>query len=437
MTPPDATLASDAVSTEEKRQLIARIAASAHLRKALRLTDLLRFLTERSIIGSTTSLREHEIGSSVFGREPDYDTSQDNIVRVQVSQLRKKLDNYFTLEGLGEPIIVEIPRGSYMPVFSHRAASNAAGAGSHDEIPARLQHEVTPARPRRAVTILTTAVIILSALSLWLWHELAAIRPTAASMTPRPALDSLWKQFSSKDIPTDVVLADSMLTILQDYGGGSLSLDGLLNRRYREIFPPTLPESQRQQLISMVERRYTSFTDVELMALITRIGRQVAFTPAIHLARDYQMRYLKANNVILLGSKRSNPWVEIFEPQMNFRFSYNQGQNEPIVQNLQPRSTEAASFTPVRDGIGYSVVAFLPNPDHRGSVLILQGENSISTRAAGEFVTSDEHLLSFFSKIGYSPGADPPPWFEVLLRIEKLQESPKSFHVVAYRLIQE
>jgi len=56
----------------------------------------------------------------VLGRPPDYDTSHDTLVRVLVSQLRKKLHEHFATDGRDEPVIVEIPKGSYVPVFRPR-----------------------------------------------------------------------------------------------------------------------------------------------------------------------------------------------------------------------------------------------------------------------------------------------------------------------------
>ena len=56
----------------------------------------------------------------MLGRRPDYDTSHDTLVRVLVSQLRKKLHEHFAGEGHDEPVIIEIPKGSYVPVFRPR-----------------------------------------------------------------------------------------------------------------------------------------------------------------------------------------------------------------------------------------------------------------------------------------------------------------------------
>src|SRR6185437_8958638 len=105
----------------EPRELLDRIASSAPFQRSKRLRELLQYLGERALKDPTCTLREQEIGVDVLGRPSDYDTSHDTLVRVLVSQLRKKLQEYFATEGHGEPVVIEIPKGSYLPVFRPRA----------------------------------------------------------------------------------------------------------------------------------------------------------------------------------------------------------------------------------------------------------------------------------------------------------------------------
>ena len=80
------------------------------------------FVGEHSLSNGDVHLREHDIGVGVFGRPVDYDTSQDTLVRVQASQLRKKLQQYFEEEGREERLVVDLPKGSYALVFREREA---------------------------------------------------------------------------------------------------------------------------------------------------------------------------------------------------------------------------------------------------------------------------------------------------------------------------
>jgi len=105
------------VDLEQRRQLLEKVAARSAFQSSPTLHNLLLFLWEESVVKGDAELREHDIGVRVFGRRPDYDTAVDNIVRVQVSKLRKRLEEYFAGEGRLDPQVIEIPRGHYALIF--------------------------------------------------------------------------------------------------------------------------------------------------------------------------------------------------------------------------------------------------------------------------------------------------------------------------------
>ena len=132
-------------SSVECRELLERVVNSRELKRAVRLRDLLCYLGKRSQNSPTVILREQEIGGAVFGRPDDYDTGLDNIVRVNVSELRKRLAHYFQDEGADEPIVIEIPRGGYLPLFLLRAnVAKESPASPVEAVPAAGLNE-TPA----------------------------------------------------------------------------------------------------------------------------------------------------------------------------------------------------------------------------------------------------------------------------------------------------
>src|ERR1700675_4649473 len=102
---------------EEHSALLQRVLWSRLIEKSVRIRDLLVYVSDRLLQDPAAEIHEQEIGHKVFGRDADYDTGADNIVRVTASQARKKLEQYFASEGAGEPIILEIPKGQYAPVF--------------------------------------------------------------------------------------------------------------------------------------------------------------------------------------------------------------------------------------------------------------------------------------------------------------------------------
>ncbi len=97
---------------------LAMVCESACLSSAPRLAKLLTFLVDESLAGSP--LKESIVGVSVFGREPGYDPKQDSVVRTEMRRLRAKLVEYYAGEGARDRLIIDLPKGSYVPVFRER-----------------------------------------------------------------------------------------------------------------------------------------------------------------------------------------------------------------------------------------------------------------------------------------------------------------------------
>jgi hypothetical protein len=90
---------------------------STTFRNATTLQQLLSFIASRSIAGATENLKEYTIGVEALGRKSDFDPKIDPIVRVQSHRLRIKLKEYYDVEGKHDPILIQIPKGHYLPTF--------------------------------------------------------------------------------------------------------------------------------------------------------------------------------------------------------------------------------------------------------------------------------------------------------------------------------
>jgi hypothetical protein len=108
------------VPEKECRELVQRILASKEFQRTSRLRDFLLYVVDRKLAGARHEVTEVLIGQRVFGRAAGYNPGDDSIVRTEARSLRQRLQRYFEGEGSGEPIIIEVPRGGYLPVFLPR-----------------------------------------------------------------------------------------------------------------------------------------------------------------------------------------------------------------------------------------------------------------------------------------------------------------------------
>jgi len=113
------------------------------------MSSFLRFAVEQVLTNKANELKEYVIGVEVFRRNQGYDTRLDPVVRVEARRLRSKLATYYETEGKQDEIVIEFPKGSYVPVFHGRGESKS-GAGTDTPTVAVLPFANLSAEPENA-----------------------------------------------------------------------------------------------------------------------------------------------------------------------------------------------------------------------------------------------------------------------------------------------
>ncbi len=103
---------------EAARRQLERVLESPGFARNERLSRFLRFLVERRLEGRDDELKESVIGVEVFVRRPDYDPRRDAIVRTEAGRLRARLSGYYLREGKDDALVIELPKGGYVPALS-------------------------------------------------------------------------------------------------------------------------------------------------------------------------------------------------------------------------------------------------------------------------------------------------------------------------------
>lgn len=426
-------------ATNDQRWALAeRICNSSSLRRSAKLRELLMYLCHRAWVEGAEEIREHEIGVKVFGRSDDYDSAQDTLVRVQASQLRKRLERYFAEEGLDEPFILSIPRGSYLPSLDERHRMDLvdpipSAVSLAPDIPAMsVSHHLSMPEPRRRqwpLYALSFLCILLAATCGWLLTQKSG-RPVQGV-----ALQRFWSQFAPVGTQTTVVIADSTFSALQDMLRRPILLDEYVTRAYRsELDSPAHSEELKSVLGYLMERRYTSLADV---MLVRRLWASQVLDPAatsVIYSRDLHTRNLQKGNFILVGSRRAVPWVDLFDKSLDFHFVYDESRRDVMVENRRPQEGEPKVFrleTPSVTGTydRFASVVSLPNPYGDGNLLILSGQEMSGTEAAANLMTTEGFLEQLLAKLPQS--GDGIPRFEALLSVQHVEYTTRSFEVLA------
>src|SRR5208282_558248 len=117
-----------AAGREQCFQQIDKLINSHSLRGSESLCKLLRYLAEHALDQPGVSLKEYQIATEVLGRSPGFDPQSDSTVRVQAGRLRVKLAEYYANDGLDDPTLVELPKGSYALTFQARTPAHPPSA---------------------------------------------------------------------------------------------------------------------------------------------------------------------------------------------------------------------------------------------------------------------------------------------------------------------
>ncbi|MBO0801235.1 MAG: hypothetical protein J2P31_20640, partial [Blastocatellia bacterium] len=172
---------------------------------------ILRFIVEKSIAERIDEIKEYTIATEVLGRPKEFNSKDDNIVRVQVHRLRKKIDEYYKGEGARDPIQIFIPRGHYYPQYlkpqfdpqplSPQPAQEAASSGPSSEAAATAAIPIPNHSRSRYARIFSwkrlALVLFVSHFLLITYHFTSSGReiPAAASPSLARSLEPLWQPF--------------------------------------------------------------------------------------------------------------------------------------------------------------------------------------------------------------------------------------------------
>src|SRR5271154_5079155 len=180
----DSATATPTFTDEDRKAIleqVERLLRNSHFNQSRRFPSFLRFVIEQTLLGQTDLLKERTLGMEIFGREADYDTASDPIVRVTATEIRKRIAQYYQEPGHEGELRVSLPSGSYVPQFHWPQAAKESSHASIVTAPAAavaiepLLLETGPIRPRtwfwRPATVVALTAVVVCAAAMYLWHS--------------------------------------------------------------------------------------------------------------------------------------------------------------------------------------------------------------------------------------------------------------------------
>jgi hypothetical protein len=409
------------VGKQQRETQVARILASRTLHGSESLCKLLRYLARHTLEQPGSSPKEYQIATEVFGRSPDFDPHQDSMVRVQVGRLRTKLAEYYSSEGAHDPVVLDLPKGSYALVFQeHLATRNDSAPLSHD-IP--VQPTPAPevaAQFRWIAALVVLSMVLVAALAVTIDHLLLR-RVAQAHSIPEaavaPALRIFWSGFLAGHQSPWVIFSNASFIGRPDTG-----------MRY---YNPKRDENAHTL------DHYTGVGEVLAVHALDSVFRQLQQDLRVQRGSLFSLDDAKNNDLIFLGSPSENLTLLEIPSTREFSFATLQccaRQGNVEIVNNHPAANESKEYlaSPSNQQLteDYAVIALVQGLTPARSALILAGTTTIGTQAAAEYVCDPDSINQLLQRLGVSTPAQLKP-FEAVIHAKVVRGVPVSSEIVA------
>jgi hypothetical protein len=354
-----------------------RMVASPYFSHSKRLPDFLRFVVEHTLAGDVEKIKERTLGIEIFGRDPDYDTSSDPIVRVTASELRKRMAQYYQEHPHNQELLISLPSGSYIPEFRGPKDSSGLGLQGFDLPPAPaslvLQPAAAelPARPRAATTssvvlfvFLGVALGLAAAGSILFWQRIH-----------RSAFNEFWQPIFTNSDPVLICIADQS--------------------QYSEI---ALRDAAQPEHQIVLKDTLTAVVLDDLPATVKVAGILQANSKPYTLKGEGSTTLddLRGGPTVFVGAF-DNAWTLRLTHSLRYHFANDADMTHLwIVDSASPnhsnwivdRSVQMATNN-YRD---YAILARFTDVDTGQPAIVVAGVGRGGTRVAGEFLTDNADL---------------------------------------------
>ncbi len=409
----------------EREQYVRQIdtlVASKELHGADSLCKLLRYLANHALEFPEEPLKEYKIATEVFARSSDFDPQSDSIIRVQAGRLRSKLTEYYQSEGSNDPIIVELPKGSYVPLFHHRGKGAAklhrSVSFEGDEQEARL----TARKLGIAVVALSILLVLsITAIVLLITFRKSSDSGLVRSEPPPPAAFQLfWKPFASGPEEPWVVFSNAAFVGRPETG-----------LRY---YDPARDSK------ASVWDHYTGVGEVLAVHSLDQAFGLLHRGLRVKRGSLFTLDDVQNNDLIFVGSPSENLTLKDIPSTKEFvfqRLDSGPHKGDLAIVNVRPEVGESKEYlaSPSTSPFSfedYAVVALLPGLSPSRSIMILAGTTTFGTQGAVDYACRENSAEELLLRLSVSMTGELKP-FEALLRVTVTRGVPVHMELVALR----
>jgi hypothetical protein len=425
------------VPPNEIRTALSEILQSPPFRSSMQIQKVLKFLVLETLAGRGETLKERNIGASLFERPADYDTNSDPIVRLRVGEVRKRLALYYQ-GARDQTVLINIPSGSFRATFEwsgRRSPKLMADPLLEPEPPSPPAETIIPQAENGTAAPDANSSVARNRLPKW-WIPIAtalsiviiaAVIIAALHYSPSPedrAFNKFWSPVLENPHTVLIGIGNNPIYELSNAGEDEYYKTHP-RTKFQEMglhsYIPLSPgESIDNKYLRPAVNTYLTIGDAGALSDIEYILAQQHLKLDIRFVNDLTYGDVRQNPTILIGA-HNNIWTLNMTDDLRFGF---QG-HSTIVDRFSPQRQWTANSDRSET---YAIAARLLNTWNGKVVMVIGGVGYAATRAAGDFIADPQSISKMAKSL-------PKDWekknVEIVLHTTVKNQVPGTAEIVA------
>ncbi len=370
----------------EVLQELDNILSSRHFKSADRRKQFLRYVVLSKLDGHTDQLKERTIGTEVFQRPPGYATGDDPVVRVQAGEVRRHLEQYYQEMPQPSPLRIELPVGSYAPVFRRGAASGPAETQTWPATQA--------APPRSSWKLYVTMVSLLAVAILAAFGGRTLINSLHRAVAPKTMLEQFWGPAIASHQPILICLSNERDNPSEVMARRALQARSGASQTGPVDIEPALSPDPVEKVASGDDSVFPEIVpaaDASVAAALSGLFGKLDKPSQLRIGAAATYEDLRSFPATVIGGFDSR-WTMQLASNLHYAFLWNHGQYM-IREQVAGGKTWTTRLGPHGETLeDFAIVGRLVDSKTGQFTVIVAGIGPRGTQAAGEFVSSSRYL---------------------------------------------
>lgn len=409
--------------------------------RAEQLRNFLKYVCEKTVFGNSADIKEYSVGVDALGRGPGYSPSNDSSVRRRAYEIRQRLEQFYSIEMPHARVRIELPKGSYVPVFVEMEPVAVSKPAAADQEPAQVAPSVQRAGVRVNLLIASASIFIFMGTLVSGWRAWSS----AAQPRIEPIVREFWGPLLEAQSHTLICQGGSLYMLVRtapfpdNAGIPSFPAPNELYETYGQIRP--LPPGARLYMRQV--ENVASIGAVSGIAVAAGMLRLAGAVYRILPERTAPLASFPGRNVILFGDPLTSQaavkelgraYLTIAYDGQGTRLVIRDRRKPPTAPPVFSRKPEAPSGTLEAFGL----ITALPtegsgSTGHR--TFVISGVSNAGIHGAMEFLASPERLQNLKERFGRQGLSTIPASYQVVVKCYASKELLLSYEYASHEVI--